>query len=94
MHTASSWKDLIRILVGELYELDKERFFSLIKHPDFKGINRRAIDNTDEQMISPYKIADGLYMETNFSASTLLNYCKMLAQQFELEDDIYYMLRP
>lgn len=94
VHAASSWKEMLRILVSELYDLDKERFFTLINHPDFKGVNRRAIDKTDENMLSPYKIADGLYIETNFSASTILNYCKILAQQFELEDDIYYMLRP
>ena len=94
VHAASSWKDMLRVLVGELYDLDKERLCSLVKHPDFKGVNRRAIDITDENMISPYRIAESLYIETNFSASTILNYCKMLAQQFELEDDIYFMLRP
>ena len=92
-YNVSSWKDVIRELCSQLYELDSDTFRSFVKHKDFIGRDRKVIDKKDDNMISPYKIAENLFVETNMSANTIINYCKIIAEHYSLQDDIFFLLR-
>lgn len=91
-YSITTWKDMLRTLCKELYELDSTILHNLIKHKDFIGRERRIISDDNEKLRSPYKIADGLYIETNLSALDILNYCKIICNHYQISDDIYFML--
>lgn len=44
-------------------------------------------------MNSPYMFADGVYLETNLNANAIINYCRLMAEHYELQEDISIMLR-
>lgn len=89
----NSWKDVFRKICDILYELDDNIFKKFIHHPDFKGRDRRIISNSKDEMISPYEVSEGVYVETNLNANAILNYCRIMAGHFEMQDDISFMLR-
>ncbi|MGD9569436.1 MAG: DUF262 domain-containing protein [Sedimentibacter sp.] len=91
-YSISSWKDLIRVLCKELFELDNTILHNLVKHKDFTGRERYIINNTSDTMNSPYKISDDIYIETNLSAIDILNYCKIICNQYQVADDVYFAL--
>lgn len=43
----------------------------------------RIIDDSDVNMRSPMRIADGLYIEANRSANDILNYSKLIIEKFD-----------
>ncbi len=91
-HSVSTWKELLRVLCKELFELDSASFYNLIKHKDFVRGERRILNDTTEAMNAPFKISDNLYIETHLSASDILNYCKIICNLFQISDDVYFML--
>lgn len=91
-YSVSSWKDLIRVLCKELFELDNTIFYNLIKHKDFTGRERYIINDSQSTMNSPHKIGDGLFIETNLSAIDILNYCKIICNYYQVSDEVYYVL--
>jgi len=92
-YTVSSWKDVLRELCKQLYELDSQVFESFTKHKDFEGRDRRVISNDCDGMISPFQLAENIYIETNMSANSIINYCKLIAEKNGLQEDIYFRLR-
>ncbi|MGJ0845704.1 DUF262 domain-containing protein [Tissierella praeacuta] len=93
-YSIDSWRDLLRKTSDELYYLDKEIFKSLTKHKDFEGISKRRISETEENMNTPYKVGDGIYVDLHGNAVEIVNYCVLLAEKFEMENDIFIMLKP
>lgn len=91
-YSVSSWKDLIRILCRELFDIDSTILYKLIKHNDFTGRERFIINDSGEKMNSPYKIGDTLYIETNLSALDILNYCKIICNHYQISDEVYFVL--
>ncbi len=91
-YSITTWKDMLRILCRELYDLDNTVLYNLIKHNDFVSRENRIFSNNSENLRVPYKIADGLYIETNLSALYILNYCKIICNHYQISDDIYFML--
>lgn len=91
-YSITTWKDMLRTLCKELYELDSTILYNLIKNKDFIGRERRIISDSAEKLRSPYIIADGLYIETNLSALDILNYCKIICNYYQISEDIYFML--
>ncbi len=89
----SSWKDVLRELCKQLYELDSQVFKSFTKHKDFEGRDRRVISENSEGMNSPFMISENTYIETNMSANSIINYCKLIAEKYSLQEDIYFRLR-
>lgn len=92
-YSVSSWKDILRELCKQLYELDDEHLIALINNKEFQGRDRKFINTSQEGMISPYAIASNLYIETNMNANTIISYCKMLVEEFELQEDVAFSLR-
>lgn len=91
-YSVSTWKELIRTLCKELYELDSTVLYNLVKHKDFTGRERYIINDSAESMNSPYKIGEGIFIETNLSALDILNYCRIICNHYRISDDVYYML--
>ena len=92
-YNVNSWKDVFRRLADLLFEIDKNTFEKFLKHSDFKGREKRIVSNTDDGMNSPYMVADGVYLETNLNANAIINYCRLMAEHYELQEDISIMLR-
>lgn len=92
-YSVNSWKDVFRKLSDILYEFDNNQFKKFVQHSDFKGRERRIIGDKKEVMTSPYEIADGIFIETNLSANAIINYCRIMASHYEMQDDISIMLR-
>ena len=91
-YSIASWKDLLRTLCKELFSLDSTILYNLVRHKDFTGRERYIIDNSLLGMKSPYKIGNDIFIETNLSAIDILNYCKIIATHYQLQDDIYFLL--
>lgn len=91
-YSISSWKDLIRVLCKELFELDNTILYNLVRHKDFTGRERYIINNTTDTMNSPFRISDDIYIETNLSAIDILNYCKIICNHYQVSDDVYFVL--
>lgn len=93
-YSIDSWRDLLRKTSDELYYLDKEVFKSLTQHRDFVGISKRRIGETEENMNAPYQVGDGVYVDLHGNAVELINYCILIAEKFEMENDIIIILKP
>lgn len=79
----------------QMYEYDAQIFRSLIRHKDFKGRSKRIINDTDDNMRVPKKIAEGIYLEMNLSANEALNYAKLVIDKYEgMENECSYKLKP
>lgn len=91
-YSVSSWKDLIRILCRELFDMDSTILYKLIRHNDFTGRERYIINDSGEKMISPYKIGEGVFIETNLSSLDILNYCKIICDHYQISDEVYFVL--
>lgn len=91
-YNVTTWKDMLRTLCRELFELDSTIFYNLTKHKDFAGRDKRILSDTNEKLRSHYKIADGLFIETNLSALEILNYCKIICNHYQVSDEVYFML--
>ena len=76
-----------------MYDIDSEGFRSLINKSDFIGREKKIIDCSNGLMNSPYEIADNLYIETNLSANTIINYCRLICDNFSVQDDVYFKLQ-
>ena len=91
-YSVSTWKDMLRTICRVLFELDSTIIYNLIRHKDFVGRERYIISDTSEQMHTPHKIADGLFIETNLSALDILNYCKIICDHYQISDEVYFLL--
>lgn len=91
-YSVSSWKDFLRVLCKELFELDNTVFYNMVRHKDFTGRDRYIINDTSEKMKSPYRISSNIYIETNLSAIDILNYCKIICAHYDVKDDVYFLL--
>lgn len=91
-YSISSWKDMLKTTFRVLFEEDNTILYNLIRHKDFSGRGCCIINNSQEHMRSPYKVADGLFVETNLSALGILNYCKILCEHYQISDSVYFLL--
>ncbi len=92
-YSVNSWKDFLRELCKQLYELDAQVFESFTKHKDFEGRERRVISSSIDGLISPFRLSHNIFVETNLNANALLNYCKLIAEKYDVQNDIFYYLR-
>jgi len=95
MIQVDSWRSFLKNICMQMYEYDAQIFRSLIRHKDFKGRSKRIINDTDDNMRVPQKIAEGIYLEMNLSANEALNYAKLVIDKYEgLENECSYKLKP
>ena len=90
----NSWKKFFEQICKKLYEYDAGIFSSLTKHKDFKGRSRRIITSNENELRSPCKVGQGVYIEQNLSANAILNYSKLIVDKYdEFENEISYRLK-
>lgn len=92
-YSVSSWKDILREICKQFYELDHQLFESFIKHKDFEGREKRIISDTIDGMVSPFKLSENIFIETNLSANTILNYCRLIVEKYDLQNDVLFCMR-
>lgn len=89
----NSWRDVLRKVSDEFYYLDKETFKSLVNHRDFEGVSKKRIDTSGENMISPYEVGEGIFIDLHGSAVEIVNSCVLIAEKYEMENEISIMLK-
>lgn len=85
----SSWKDMLIETCNFLLYIDRELFYSLLNNSNFK----RLITKDGNNMRREEKLTQDLYIETNFSAKDILNYVRLLAEEFGMEEFIDFTIR-
>ena len=92
-YSIKSWKELIEKLCLELYELEPRILRELIYNPSFKGKEKDIVTQNKEKLRAPVKIDEDLYIESNLNSNAILNYANMIATEYELEEEIFFVLR-
>ena len=92
-YSIKSWKELIEKLCLELYELEPRILRELIYNPSFKGKEKDIVTQNKEKLRVPVKIDEDLYIESNLDSNAILNYANMIATEYELEEEIFFVLR-
>lgn len=92
-YSIKSWKELIEKLCLELYELESRILRELIYNPSFKGKEKDIVTQNKEKLRAPVKIDEDLYIESNLNSNAILNYANMIATEYELEEEIFFVLR-
>ncbi len=92
-YSIKSWKELIEKLCLKLYELEPRILRELIYNPSFKGKERDIVTQNKEKLRVPVKIDEDLYIESNLNSNAILNYANMIATEYELEEEIFFVLR-
>lgn len=93
MFTVDSWKDVLKQICKCMYDLDSETFKSFTKNKDFEGRDKRTISDNCKGMTSPFKLSDNIFIETNLNANAILNYCKLIVEKYDIQNDVSFMLR-
>ena len=92
--SVSTWKGFFEEICKKLYAYDSDIFNSLTKHKDFKGKTRRIITKNKNELRTPCKIGEGVYIEQNLNANGILNYSKLVVDKYDgFEDEISYRLK-
>ena len=92
-YSIKSWKELIEKLCVELYEVEPRILRELIYNPSFKGKEKDIVTQNKEKLRAPVKIDEDLYIESNLNSNAILNYANMIATEYELEEEIFFVLR-
>ena len=92
-YSIKSWKELLEELCLELYKQGENILRELIYSPSFKGKKREILSLNKKNMIAPIKIDENLYIESNLNSNAILNYANMIAIEYELEEEIFFVLR-
>ena len=92
-YSVKSWKGLLEKLCIELYNLDSDIFKELIYNPNFQTKERVILSNSISKLRQPIEISNDLYIESNLNANAILSYADIIAANFELSDEIYFVLK-
>ena len=92
-YPVKSWKGLLEKLCIELYNLDSDIFKELIYNPNFQTKERVILSNSISKFRQPIEISNDLYIESNLNANAILSYADIIAANFELSDEIYFVLK-
>lgn len=85
----SSWREMLIEMCMFLLDFDKELFYSLLSNKNFKKLMFGKPDNIRREK----QLARDLYLETNFSANDILNYVRLLAKEYNMEEFIDFTIR-
>ena len=92
-YPVKSWKGLLEKVCIELYNLDSDIFKELIYNPNFQTKERVILSNSISKLRQPIEISNDLYIESNLNANAILSYADIIAANFELSDEIYFVLK-
>ena len=91
--SVKSWKEILIKTLEYLSDIDLSIVKSFTQDNDFQGRERRIISTNKDDMRNPAKLKDGIFVETNLSANSILANIKLICEKFSLENDdfIYYV---
>ena len=91
--SVKSWKEILIKTLEYLSDIDLSIVKSFTQDNDFQGRERRIISTNKDDMRNPAKLKDGIFVETNLSANSILANIKLICEKFNLENDdfIYYV---
>ena len=92
-YPVKSWKGLLEKLCIVLYDFDSDTFKELIYNPNFQTKERVILSNSTFKLRQPIEISNDLYIESNLNANAILSYADIIASNFELSDEIYFVLK-
>lgn len=92
-YPVKSWKGLLEKLCIVLYDFDSDTFKELIYNPNFQTKERIILSNSASKLRQPIEISNDLYIESNLNANAILSYADIIASNFELSDEIYFVLK-
>lgn len=91
----NSWIQCFSEFSNAVYELDSAIFKQFVYDKDFKGREKRIISDNIYELRKPKKFNENvnIYIESNLSANSILNYIKIIAEKYELDSDdvIFYI---
>lgn len=87
--SVSSWKEFLIEMCKFLLDFDRELFYSLLDNKNFK----KLITSDANSIRRPEQLSRGLYLETNLSANDIINYVRLLAEEYAMEEFIEFMIR-
>ncbi|AKL96174.1 hypothetical protein CACET_c27290 [Clostridium aceticum] len=85
-HTVNSWKSFMYEASKILYNLEEKIFKTFVYDNDFSGRKSRIISSRKD-MREPVQITDGIFIETNLNANSVLNYVKLMMEKYEMSDE-------
>ena len=85
---AENWKQILVQFLNFIWEFDSSTFGNLAS----KEALKRVFSSPDEQ-INPYKLQNGISIETNFSANSILYIVKIIANEYGISDVVSYTIK-
>lgn len=88
-----SWKEILIKTLEYLSEIDLSIVKSFTQDNDFQGRERRIISTNKDDMRNHIQLKDGIFVETNLSANSIIANIKLICEKFGLDNDdfIYYV---
>lgn len=51
------------------------------------------LENNLEGMNSPFQLAENIFVETTLNANANLNYCKLIVEKYDMQNDVFFSMR-
>ena len=84
----SSWKHFYEIIAKILYKTNSAIFKILIDDEDFTTAkNKKYISDTDEELRSAIKIADGIFIEGNLRSDYIVENIRKMFKKYDFDED-------
>lgn len=82
-----SWKDFYQSICLVLYDLDSNKFKSFLEDDEFQRKKRKMISSKENELKSPIKISDTIYIESNLNTNTLLNMVRLILKKYGIDEE-------
>ncbi len=83
-----TWKEMLLKTCEYLIELSESSFYSLMNKSSFS----RILKSSNANFVLPYRLKENLYIETNYSAQTIINYIIRFTEEYEISDLVYFKI--
>jgi len=92
-YSVKSWKEVLVKTLEVLSNLDYDIVKSFAYDSDFQGRVQRIISDSVSNIRQPVKIKDGVFIETNLSANSIMANIKLICEKFNLDENsfVYYV---
>lgn len=87
--SVTSWREMLIETCLLLIDLDSELFYSLLENKNFN----KLISTNKDNFRRPEELRKGIFLEVHFSAKDILNYIQLLTKEYELEEEVYFMIK-
>jgi len=85
-YPVKSWKEFYSVLSQNLYDLDPDIFTNFLSDKDFMYGKKLISENMDD-LRSPIKISENIYLESNLSAESIVNNVRLMLRKYDIDED-------